>query len=901
MASFKFDDSTNFVTASQNGPTQVDFTHLNAQTADAYPRRHTRELYQSKASWSTRLNQRTSYSAGITYPDDPSNAAWTKTNATGTSAQIANPNDGAVTGAKLVETAATGAHNISRSFTFTATSHVLTAFARYLDRTWVRFLVNDGTEDFEGTFNLTDGTTRFFQDVINPTTLNGGFETAGGGGADVFANWSEAVAGTTSIVRDTSIVFAGSASCKFVIDSSANYGAVEQAVLTPGRRYRLTAYCRSSAGTGKLLFLSNSGSDLFLDTGLLPSGVWTTVTADFYAVGTTLGIYTSGSAASTSVWVDSITLVPLSPIPLINTTTRNGGFETAGGGGADVFANWTESVAGTTSIVRDTVVFSGGVAACKFVIDGSGNYGAVEQSVLQVGRRYRLAALCRSSAGTGKLLFLSNGGADLFLDTGLIPSGTWTSYSAEFTAVGTSLGIYTSGSAASTNVWVDNVCVTPIDNPTLVATRQAAPGDAWYRLTLVCPWVRAAAGTITLGFSTDGNTLSYAGDTAKGAYLWRINCRSGTASDIGPAVPSLGTILSVSAPDVDVDDPHAYLVGESSPSLVAIGDLCSLTRTYARIPGQQTTRDFRSFSRPNPSGMKSGSTYAASLDKGESFHLWTSRKIVLGSTNTAGTTTSNALPAGSVTITLSDASTASFAANASKATIDAALAAVVGVYPNKLASCYSFVGSDGSATTIFWSYWAGGPTVSSVVGPSGTNVTVIGAQAQIKGIGVSITPDSKLIQCTSHGSSVGELCAIWNGNTLLSTASVAGVTDANTLALVLSDLNSPDFNITHLTFASQATYRYAAGAKGVRVKVVRDYFLPGVTMLSGGTIMSDLDSIPDVTTYDSPQGWLDRIVASATTVAISSSDIGQEAGPLAFRDVTYVIMDGSALQSLSLT
>jgi len=58
---------------------------------------------------------------------------------------------------------------------------------------------------------------------------------------------------------------------------------------------------------------------------------------------------------------------------LIAPGTNNGGFETAGGGGADVFANWVEAVSGTSSINDETVDFVSGAHACRLDMDGSGS------------------------------------------------------------------------------------------------------------------------------------------------------------------------------------------------------------------------------------------------------------------------------------------------------------------------------------------------------------------------------------------------------------------------------------------------------------------------------------------------------------------------------------------------
>lgn len=430
---------------------------------------------------------------------------------------------------------------------------------------------------------------------------------------------------------------------------------------------------------------------------------------------------------------------------------------------------------------------------------------------------------------------------------------------------------------------------TRVSASAIVASTAVTLTTTWQQFTLAFTPLDATAHNVVVGgFSTLGTGLSF-----------RVaEARLSLAVAPGPYIQTLAAARTVTAPDIDEDDPFAYLAAESSPAPTGIGDLVRFDRTFARIPGQQVTRDYQSFARPNCSGLKSGSTYAASLDGGNSFHLWTSLKSVTGSTTSQGSSNSNSLPSGNVTVTDTLANSVTFAANASQATILAALAPLKGSDPNGLSNFSVY--TNGTDLTITWFRWIGGPNIASVVPPTGATVAMVGNMAQIKAFGTTITPDTKLILCPSHGATVGMACAVWNGDVLVATGSVSGVTDSNYLALVLSDLSSPDFNITGLSFSAAATVRYAVGERPVRIKVTRDFFLPGVTMLADGTTMPDLDSIPDVTTYTAPQSWLDRIVAGATYVNIKANEVGQYLGPIAYRDTVSVRL-ADALESLSLT
>lgn len=430
--------------------------------------------------------------------------------------------------------------------------------------------------------------------------------------------------------------------------------------------------------------------------------------------------------------------------------------------------------------------------------------------------------------------------------------------------------------------------------------RMPNPGQAWWRATICITPTSAAAGGVAIAVSTDGSTTSYAGDTAKGIYLWCANIRPGSIGSIGPAVEALGTIRTVSSPDLDPDDCFAYLVAESEPQPLA-GDVVRLERTFTRLPGTQTSYHFESFSRPNMSGLKSGNILAASLDDGKSVHLWdvtTQLKQVLGVQNNQGTITTNSLPSGNIVVTLSDATAATFAANASQSTINAALNAAF-VATGKLS--YAYCVTDGTTVGLFWGRLVIGPSVSSIANPSGTELIWLQGNnsAQVKASGVTVTPDTKLLHVPSHGASVGDLMALISGFTFMAPATAAGISDTNYLALVLEDLKSVDVPISHLARAAAATVRYAVGSRDIRVRRQRSYYLPGVTMLANGTTLATPASIPATLTYTEGQTWLDQLVAASTHVAIRADDI-EYLGPIIGRQVTAAIM-AEAVDSLALT
>lgn len=130
----------------------------------------------------------------------------------------------------------------------------------------------------------------------------------------------------------------------------------------------------------------------------------------------------------------------------------------------------------------------------------------------------------------------------------------------------------------------------------VAATIQKQPDGQFRCSMLFTP--AAGAGTVKLNTSTDGTTISYAGDIAKGLYLWGAEMKAGSVA--GPYVPTTGTTATISAPDTDADDPLAYLVEETDPEPTPGTDFETFWRTYARVPGTQTVPSTLSITKPTP-------------------------------------------------------------------------------------------------------------------------------------------------------------------------------------------------------------------------------------------------------------------------------------------------------------
>jgi len=114
---------------------------------------------------------------------------------------------------------------------------------------WVETLVAQNTIATIGGRILVGPTTILTSDLYNLQSqliLNNGFNTAGTGGVDVFANWTES-AGTGTIVLDTTIYYEGLASCKLTSGLGANTYVYQQFNVTEKLGYTFNFYTRSNS------------------------------------------------------------------------------------------------------------------------------------------------------------------------------------------------------------------------------------------------------------------------------------------------------------------------------------------------------------------------------------------------------------------------------------------------------------------------------------------------------------------------------------------------------------------------------------------------------------------------------------------------------------------------------
>ena len=147
--------------------------------------------------------------------------------------------------------------------------------------------------------------------------LNSGFETAGSGGGDVFADWGESIAGASTINRDTADFYAGTASCRLDMDASATQATISSssAGLVPNARFMVQFAAKCSVAGGSISF--RTASSVLTSTTLTTS--WALYSLEFNTsatVGTFDILRNSGVDVSRSIWIDAIRVTKLGALSL---------------------------------------------------------------------------------------------------------------------------------------------------------------------------------------------------------------------------------------------------------------------------------------------------------------------------------------------------------------------------------------------------------------------------------------------------------------------------------------------------------------------------------------------------------------------------------------------------------
>lgn len=117
----------------------------------------------------------------------------------------------------------------------------------------------------------------------------------------------------------------------------------------------------------------------------------------------------------------------------------------------DIFANWTETPSGSSTINAETAAPYAGTYACRFDVDASNSDVYVSQAGLTIGNKYKATLYAKASSGTPSLI------VGYFSQITLTTS--YALYTVYFTASSTTFYLEKSTGCTSKSIYIDNVTI----------------------------------------------------------------------------------------------------------------------------------------------------------------------------------------------------------------------------------------------------------------------------------------------------------------------------------------------------------------------------------------------------------------------------------------------------------
>lgn len=372
-------------------------------------------------------------------------------------------------------------------------------------------------------------------------------------------------------------------------------------------------------------------------------------------------------------------------------------------------------------------------------------------------------------------------------------------------------------------------------------------GNGIYRCEVTAT-VLAAVGLVEIDLSTDGSTLSYAGDITKGIYIWGAQIE--IAAYAGPYVSTTSIARTILAPNVDSldalalapvgttpnpGDPFAYLCEETGPNS---GDLVKgmarWTRLYARIPKDLTVYSTQIVTKPVPGSLgillSAFSDYTAGLNSfgvlGQAYiylnYLWGNNQIYYAKPVASSLTPASS---GTFTITFGANTTAANNWNDSGATIATKINGLASVISAGITVTVSNL-LNGTPAQLLITLSVGTTSSRFTMNAVGLNA---GSKFAFTDFISSVQQDCRIGYMgviTAHGfSSSGNLAASDGDKAVLLAYSTNWVVvDSNTIAMDLTSVGA-----IVATTAGPFYRNYTPGVDRLRTKRVTSFYLPGVT------------------------------------------------------------------------
>jgi hypothetical protein len=157
------------------------------------------------------------------------------------------------------------------------------------------------------------------------------------------------VAGSSTVNRDTTDFYFGTASCRFDIDASNNSAAVYSGNISDiGAKVRVALWAKASSAGARINIKSVSTGVVFAAFTTLATS-WTQYAVDVNAIGTT-GLFIEGLGASCSIWMDDVTITPLGCVVEMDSRWNGVGLTVPDASGAG--RNFTLPAKGVTPTIK---------------------------------------------------------------------------------------------------------------------------------------------------------------------------------------------------------------------------------------------------------------------------------------------------------------------------------------------------------------------------------------------------------------------------------------------------------------------------------------------------------------------------------------------------------------------
>ncbi len=150
--------------------------------------------------------------------------------------------------------------------------------------------------------------------------------------------------------------------------------------------------------------------------------------------------------------IDNVSVVPHDGL-----IAWDGGFESWTN--ATTPADWTKTLAGTSSINQETGSVHSGSNACRFDVDGSNSVAQIKQTCLKTGALYQVSFWAKASSASANLIAADDGMTDSFTLTTSYAQYT----SLPFVTNSATFDLKRGTSAASKSIYIDDIVITELD------------------------------------------------------------------------------------------------------------------------------------------------------------------------------------------------------------------------------------------------------------------------------------------------------------------------------------------------------------------------------------------------------------------------------------------------------